>query len=92
VAAEPGSEGSATREIGQVAWHEVQPLVPPPRIDINNADVRELIRLPGVGRRAAKRIVGEREANGPFQSIADLERVHGFDEHRVRRLWERAKV
>jgi competence ComEA-like helix-hairpin-helix protein len=54
--------------------------------------VDELMLLPGVGRRAAARIVGYREANGPFDSVADLERVKGFDRSRIRRLWEQAKV
>jgi competence protein ComEA len=65
---------------------------PPPAINVNEASVDELMRLPGVGRRAAARIVAERERNGPFESVADLTRVKRFDDARVRRLSAQAKV
>jgi len=68
------------------------PSRPPEAVDINRAGVDELTALPGVGRGAAQRIVAERERNGPFRSVADLTRVDGFDEQRVRRVWTRAKV
>jgi ATP-binding cassette subfamily B protein len=65
---------------------------PKPMININEAGAKELIRLPGVGRRAAARIVVDRERNGPFESVADLTRVKRFDDARVRRLSAQARV
>lgn len=47
-------------------------------IDINSADERELQRIPGIGPALAQRIVVSRAVDGPFESIADLQRVHGI--------------
>lgn len=76
---------------------ERQPARPPPvvapapsasdgQVSLNSASVDELMTLPGVGRRAAERIVESREADGPFQSIDDLSRVEAFHTERVDRL------
>ena len=47
-------------------------------IDLNRADVYDLSRLPGIGEKRAQAIVADREKNGPFQSVADLDRVEGI--------------
>ncbi len=47
-------------------------------IDLNTADVYDLSRLPGIGEKRAQAIVADREKNGPFQSVADLDRVEGI--------------
>jgi competence protein ComEA len=47
-------------------------------IDINTADLRELSRLPGIGAELARRIIEEREANGAFVNLTDLQRVRGI--------------
>ncbi|MDN4476515.1 ComEA family DNA-binding protein [Demequina sp. SYSU T00192] len=49
----------------------------PARVDLNTADAAALETLPGVGEVIAARIVADREANGPFIAVADLERVSG---------------
>lgn len=48
------------------------------RIAVNTASASELDLLPGIGPVYAERIVAEREANGPFTSIDDLQRVRGI--------------
>lgn len=48
------------------------------QIDINQADWPEFALLPGVGEVLAKRIVADRQANGPFQDWYDLRRVRGI--------------
>lgn len=63
-----------------------------PPIDVNAAGVEALQGLPGIGVRAAQRIVTHRERHGPFRSVGDLETVEGFDAHRVARLAPRATV
>ncbi|WP_062299188.1 ComEA family DNA-binding protein [Demequina maris] len=49
----------------------------PARVDLNTADEAALETLPGVGEVLAARIVADREANGPFAVVEDLERVSG---------------
>jgi len=61
-------------------------------VPINSAGVQELSRLPGVGRRAAERIVQDRDRSGSFGSLEDLQRVEGFNRERIRRLSERATL
>lgn len=49
-------------------------------VDINAADVDELMLLQGIGDKLALRIVSYRLANGPFQQPEDLLKVKGFGE------------
>lgn len=46
-------------------------------VNLNEASVEELDRLPGVGRTAAERILTHRQKR-PFQRIEELVRVKGF--------------
>lgn len=55
-----------------------RPLAPGERIDPNRADAVELDRLPGIGPGLARRIVQDREENGPFRRAEDLARVPGI--------------
>ncbi|HEY7820666.1 MAG TPA: helix-hairpin-helix domain-containing protein [Vicinamibacteria bacterium] len=50
------------------------------RVDINEADVEELTKLPGIGEQMAKRIVAYREENGPFEKAEELMNVRGIGE------------
>jgi competence protein ComEA len=47
-------------------------------LDINAADLSALQNLPGVGPATAAKIVADREANGPYKSVDDLQRVSGI--------------
>ena len=57
-------------------------------ININTADVKELMRLEGVGRRVAEKIVEYREHHGPFQKPEEIRRVEGIGSG----LWERNRA
>jgi competence protein ComEA len=48
------------------------------KIDINQAKWVEWAQLEGIGEVLAERIVSDREENGPFRSIDDLNRVEGI--------------
>lgn len=54
------------------------PVLPAGPIDADQADSAALDRLPGVGPALAHRIVADRQAHGPFGSIAGLSRVRGI--------------
>lgn len=48
------------------------------RVNINRADVKELMTLSGIGRKVAERIVEYRDAHGPFKKPEDLRKVDGI--------------
>ncbi|MGD2177007.1 MAG: ComEA family DNA-binding protein [Anaerolineae bacterium] len=47
-------------------------------VDINAATADELQTLPGVGEVTAQRIIEYREANGPFDTVEDIQNVSGI--------------
>ena len=47
-------------------------------IDLNEADVYTLQRLPGIGEKRARAIVAFREEHGPFRSLEELDGVEGI--------------
>jgi competence protein ComEA len=68
-----------------------RPLREGERIDVDVAGVEELDRLPGVGPALARQIVADREANGPFGSLAGLDRVSGIGPAKLRALEPRVR-
>ena len=48
------------------------------KVNINAASAEQLDGLPGIGQATAQKIVADREANGPFSSKEDLQRVSGI--------------
>jgi len=69
----PGALQETARRAAQLA----RPLLPGERIDLDNADVSEITRLPRVGPALAQRIVAWRTEHGPFGSLARLDSVPG---------------
>ncbi len=56
----------------------ISPLMAQEQIDVNTATATQLQRLHRVGPAISARIIEEREANGPFASLAELQqRVRG---------------
>lgn len=53
-------------------------LLPGEKINLNTADELELQRLPGIGEKRAADIIAYREANGPFESVEELDEVPGI--------------
>jgi competence protein ComEA len=47
-------------------------------VDINTADIPELMQLPRVGESLARRIVNSRKTDGPFLRYEDLARIRGI--------------
>ena len=58
----------------------------PGRININTADAATLQTLNGIGEATAKKIVADREANGPYKTIEDLKRVSGIGDKKFEGL------
>ena len=64
----------------------------PAPVDLNSATAAQLDTLPGVGPATALKIVADREANGPFQSVDDLGRVAGIGPKKLEQLKDLACV
>lgn len=61
-------------------------------VNLNTASVEELMSLPGVGERAARRVIAHREERGPYATVDALLAVEGFHSERLRRLAGRVTV
>ena len=55
-------------------------------INLNTASASQLESLPGIGASTAQKIIAERTANGPFNSVGDLTRVAGIGDKKVAAL------
>jgi competence protein ComEA len=71
---------------GASAAPEIRP------VNINTADVEELMTLPRVGPVIAQRIVDYRKENGPFTRPAELMNVKGIGEKTFESLKDRITV
>lgn len=78
-----GVSGLGAATLGGVPAPAAAPGAP---LDINAADAAALDTLPGVGPSTAQKIVADREANGPFASVADLGRVSGIGPKKLEQL------
>lgn len=55
-------------------------------IDLNTAGTNELQLLPSIGPNLASRIIEDRDENGPYESIEDLDRVRGIGPKTIAKL------
>ncbi len=56
------------------------------RVEINSATWIEFAQLERIGANISKRIVEDREANGPFESVEALQRVKGIGPKTIERI------
>jgi competence protein ComEA len=73
----PALSDPVTSPAAGVSGAEPGPGTPAGPVDLNTADAAALDALPGIGPVLAARIVADRDANGPFTTVADLDRVPG---------------
>lgn len=52
-------------------------------VNINSADLETLASLNGIGPAKAAAIIADRDANGPFASVEELDRVKGIGEKTI---------
>ncbi len=63
-----------------------------PLIDLNEAGVEKLEKLPGVGPVLAERIVKHRNREGGFTSVDELNEVSGIGPAKLKQIKEEAKA
>lgn len=56
------------------------------RVEMNSATWIEWSQLDGIGGTLARRIIADRESNGPFQTIEDIARVKGIGPKTLEKL------
>ena len=56
------------------------------RVNVNSADAQTLQLLPGVGPVVSARVIADREANGPYSTLAAMTRVSGIGPRTVERI------
>lgn len=82
----PGEDLVRQAALSRQAEAAQRPLAAGERVDVERATAALLERLPRVGKRLAQRIVADRQANGPFGSLAGLGRVPGMSSGMLRAL------
>ncbi len=55
-------------------------------VNINQATVKELSSLPGIGKKRAEAIIAYREKNGKFSTIEDIKKVEGIGKDTLERI------
>lgn len=63
-----------------------KPLVARFQLDVNTADMPELMQLPSIGPKLARRIIESRDTLGPFADHDDLRRVRGIGPKTLEKL------
>lgn len=71
--------------LGSASFAKAPPKVVTGTANLNQASVQQLELLPGVGEKAAKKIVAHRE-KAPFARVEELVKVKGFGKKRLEKL------
>jgi competence ComEA-like helix-hairpin-helix protein len=56
------------------------------KVDINQATVQELAKLPGIGKKKAEAIVTYRNEKGHFSSVEDLLKIEGIGKKTLEKI------
>jgi len=62
------------------------------KVDINTAGIEELKSLPGIGEKAAEKIINKRNELGSFNSVEDLMLVPGIGSKTLEKLLPKIRI
>lgn len=62
------------------------------KINLNNATLEELDKIPGVGPATAQKIIDYREKNGAFGSLEDLKKVGGIGDKTINNFRDKVDI
>jgi competence protein ComEA len=57
-------------------------------ININTATVKEIMKLPGIGKKKAEAVIAFRQDNGGFEDINDLKKIDGIGKKTFEKIKE----
>ena len=58
------------------------------KVDLNKATVQELVKLKGIGKKYAERIIEYRDTNGKFEKVEDVMKVKGIGQKKFEAIKE----
>ena len=61
-------------------------------ININTADIKELIQLPGIGQVTAQNIINYRSTSGSFKTIEEIKNVSGIGDRKFEQIKDKIKA
>ncbi|GEM_PF-6550994 len=83
---------TATAPADTISAAELIEKIKPAKININTADVEQLMRIPGIGRTLATRIVNYRRRHGKFTSFGQLLKVKGIGRKKLAKIKKMATL
>lgn len=75
-----------------ITWADETQADSVPIININEAELSELVQLKGIGEAKAEAILAWREEHGPFKSVEDLLEVNGIGEATLEAIREQIRL
>jgi len=62
------------------------------KVDINQANIKQLMQLPGIGKKKAQAIIKYRQQYGQFQSTKELSKVKGISKKLSQKLHDKVEA